>query len=152
MGDEDGLTHLGQSLGDLDDLSDTGLRLNDEEEEEEDEQGTMGRATVRSLHFGGFSDDEDGDDDATQGRKKSKAEVMKEVIAKSKAHKYERQKIREENEGIAEALDGDFDDLHKILFADTKPFAHQVRTGARLPRTHGATNINTHEHAHTHVH
>jgi len=40
-------------------------------------------------HFGGFGEDEDGNEDEDEGpaRKKSKAEVMEEVMAKSKAYK-----------------------------------------------------------------
>ncbi|KAF2270599.1 Nop14-like protein [Lojkania enalia] len=40
-------------------------------------------------------------------RKKSKAEVMKEVIAKSKLHKYERQQQKEDDEELREELDKD---------------------------------------------
>ena len=40
-------------------------------------------------------------------RKKSKAEVMKEVMAKSKLHKYERQQAKEDDEELREELDKD---------------------------------------------
>ncbi len=47
--------------------------------------GNIDQATVKHAHFGGFEDDdEDGEEPA---RKKSKADVMAEVIAKSKHHK-----------------------------------------------------------------
>ena len=39
---------------------------------------------------------------------KSKAEVMKEVMAKSKFYKAERQRIKEENEELRESLDAEF--------------------------------------------
>lgn len=44
---------------------------------------------MQKSHFGGFDDDEeeDEDEDGEPERKKSKAEVMSEVIAKSKEHK-----------------------------------------------------------------
>ena len=41
---------------------------------------------------------------------KTKAEVMREVIAKSKFHKAERQRIRDENDELRENLDADFDE------------------------------------------
>ena len=44
---------------------------------------------MKKAHFGGFDDDDgsDEDEDGEPARKKSKAEVMAEVIAKSKMHK-----------------------------------------------------------------
>ncbi|KAF2468235.1 Nop14-like protein [Lindgomyces ingoldianus] len=44
-------------------------------------------------------------------RKKSKAEVMKEVIAKSKLHKYERQQLKEDDDELREELDKDLPDV-----------------------------------------
>lgn len=48
-------------------------------------------------------------------RKKSKAEVMKEVIAKSKLHKYERQQQKEDDEDLREELDKDLNDVLAAL-------------------------------------
>lgn len=45
---------------------------------------------MKHTHFGGFEDDDDADEDDEPARKKSKAEVMAEVIAKSKQHKVRR--------------------------------------------------------------
>ena len=67
-------------------------------------EGLLDHDTVKKVHFGGFSDDEEEKEDEVYhsdplisrkspnqslqpDRKKSKAEVMAEVIAKSKAHK-----------------------------------------------------------------
>lgn len=79
--DEDlSLTHYGQSLSTMDDFDDAGLGLSDDEEEKKQMDGKI----VSRLHFGGFDDDvkeEEGD------RHKSKHEIMKEIIAKSKMHK-----------------------------------------------------------------
>jgi nucleolar protein 14 len=47
-------------------------------------------------------------------RKKSKAEVMKEVMAKSKLHKYERQAQKEDDDDLREELDKD---LNNVLAA-----------------------------------
>ncbi|CCC67955.1 hypothetical protein NCAS_0A13970 [Naumovozyma castellii] len=96
------LTHLGQSLeGDL------GLDA---------EEGEFLTKSKRP-HF---------DDDATLGevmeptRKKTKAEVMKEVIAKSKFYKHERQKAKEQMNDQIDVLDEDFDDVMSELMS-TQP-------------------------------
>lgn len=75
------LTHYGQSLADIDDFDDTGLALSDEED-----NGQLDRSIVNKMHFGGFDDDEQEPKDDND-RPKSKNEVMKELIAKSKMHK-----------------------------------------------------------------
>jgi nucleolar protein 14 len=48
-------------------------------------------------------------------RKKSKAEVMKEVIAKSKLHKYQRQQARDDDEELREDLDRELPNLLGLL-------------------------------------
>ncbi|KAF9699418.1 hypothetical protein EKO04_002102 [Ascochyta lentis] len=58
--------------------------------------------------------DEDGAEDMPE-RKKTKAEVMKEVIAKSKLHKYERQQAKEDDEELREELDKDLNDVLAAL-------------------------------------
>lgn len=58
-------------------------------------------------------DDEDGEDQPE--RKKSKHEVMKEVIAKSKFYKLERQKAKEEDDDLREELDKGLPDLFDML-------------------------------------
>ncbi|KAL4261065.1 NOP14 family protein, partial [Pleurotus pulmonarius] len=80
--DEDELTHYGQSLSNLDDFDNVGLTL---EEDDEEDPGQISREAVEKAHFGGFEDESDHEDEPE--RKKSKAEVMAEVIAKSKEHK-----------------------------------------------------------------
>lgn len=56
--DEDDLTHYGQSLSKFDDFDNAGLGLDEDEDE-----GQIDRDTVHKNHFGGFEEDEDGDDD-----------------------------------------------------------------------------------------
>ncbi|KAJ3917415.1 nucleolar protein 14 [Lentinula edodes] len=110
--DEDELTHYGQSLSKLDDFDDIGL----EEEDEDDETGRINEDIVKYTHFGGFDDDED-EDNGEPARKKSKAEVMAEVIAKSKGHKIRRQMEKEEGENVRHELDQAFDSLRSLLYA-----------------------------------
>jgi nucleolar protein 14 len=84
--DEDlSLTHYGQSLSTMDDFDDAGLGLSDDE----DEKKQMDSKIVSRLHFGGFEDDvQEGEGE----RHKSKHEIMKEIIAKSKMHKVKKKK------------------------------------------------------------
>ncbi|KAI0375922.1 Nop14-like protein [Pilatotrama ljubarskyi] len=110
--DEDELTHYGQSLSKLDDFDNVGLGLDDDDEDE----GQMDRRTVERSHFGGF-EDEDGEDEDEPARKKSKAEVMAEVIAKSKEHKFMRQTQQEEDENLRHELDQELDSIRSLLFA-----------------------------------
>ncbi|KAI0787126.1 Nop14-like family-domain-containing protein [Irpex lacteus] len=114
--DEDELTHYGQSLSNLDDFDNVGLGL---DEEEEADLGAIDRRTVQKSHFGGFDDDEeeDEDEDGEPERKKSKAEVMSEVIAKSKEHKFARQAQQEEDESLRHQLDEELNDLRSLLYA-----------------------------------
>ncbi|KAF8659134.1 hypothetical protein AX16_001904, partial [Volvariella volvacea WC 439] len=112
--DEDELTHYGQSLSKLDDFDDVNLRLDSEEEEE---SGQIGRDIVRKTHFGGFSDDEQDEESEEPARKKTKAEVMAEVIAKSKEHKLRRQMEKENEENIRHELDEEFSAIRDLLYA-----------------------------------
>ncbi|KAI0677280.1 Nop14-like protein [Trametes maxima] len=111
--DEDELTHYGQSLSKLDDFDNVGLGLDDDD----DDEGQMDRRTVERGHFGGFGDDEEEEDEDEPERKKSKAEVMAEVIAKSKEHKMMRQTQQEEDENLRHQLDEDLDSIRSLLFA-----------------------------------
>ncbi|KAG1759400.1 nucleolar protein 14 [Suillus occidentalis] len=114
---EEQLTHYGQSLSNLDDFDDVGLLM---DEDEDDDQGQPDRDIVGRAHFGGF-DDED-ETDHNSDRKKSKAEVMAEVIAKSKEHKARRQLEKVQEESMRHQLDDDFDSLRSLLFApDAQP-------------------------------
>lgn len=67
------------------------------------------------AHFGGFGDEEQTNEENDEDRQKTKAEVMKEVIAKSKAHKMERQQIKMQDEDLRQQLDDDFGDLRSLL-------------------------------------
>lgn len=83
------LTHRGRSLDDLD-------VFNSDPDEDLDYGDDLDADTVSSGHFGG---------------ERSRAEIMQEVIAKSKRHRLERQIQREEDEALCDALDADFNTL-----------------------------------------
>jgi nucleolar protein 14 len=123
--DEDELTHFGQSLGGLrDDFE----QLGGLSEEEDDETNPIRLA--RKRQFGSDNEDEaSGEEEEGPERKKSKTEVMKEVVAKSKLHKYERQKTKEDDEEEREKLDAEMGELWSLL-------------GARQPSNPGKTGFN----------
>ncbi|WWC69462.1 uncharacterized protein I206_103402 [Kwoniella pini CBS 10737] len=108
-----GLTHGGRSVMDLpgDDFDAQGFGENDDDDD--NDKGRVDRRTVNKVHFGGFDGEED--EEELHERKKSKAEVMNEIIAKSKAHKYERQQEKEADDELRDALDDDLDDLRALL-------------------------------------
>ncbi|KAL1603949.1 nucleolar complex protein 14 [Paraconiothyrium brasiliense] len=78
-----------------------------------DEDGFLKRKRRRDSE--GVEDEEDETAEDQPERKKSKAEVMKEVIAKSKQHKYERQQLKEDDDELREELDADFNDVLAAL-------------------------------------
>ncbi|PYH46671.1 snoRNA-binding rRNA-processing protein NOP14 [Aspergillus saccharolyticus JOP 1030-1] len=113
------LTHKGETLSfgegfNLDDFQEGDLGA-----EEEDDDSEFPRKRKRVLE----DDDVDladmtFDDDAGEEqpeRKKSKNEVMKEVIAKSKFYKLERQKAKEDDDDLREELDKGLPDLFDLL-------------------------------------
>ncbi|KAJ3087507.1 nucleolar complex protein 14 [Quaeritorhiza haematococci] len=100
--DEDELTHMGQSLSNLDSSF---ARFGSDSEDE----GNIDFSTVDRDHFGGFEEAKE------EGDRKSKSEIMKEVIAKSKFHKYERQKQAEENMQLAMEVDAELDSIWGLL-------------------------------------
>ena len=109
-----GLTHGGRSLDDLavDDFGDE----KSEEGVSEDDGELMRRKRKREN-----AAEDDGDDvdeevaDEQPECKKTKKEVMEEVIAKSKLHKYERQKAKEDDDDLREELDKGADDMLAML-------------------------------------
>lgn len=104
---EDELTHLGQSLSQMDD------EMFQKKNESDDEgNGFIDKHTVHAAHFGGFDDDPD--------RKKSKNEVMQEIIQKSKFHKAERQRLRDENQDLMQDVDAELDDIRSLLVSAPK--------------------------------
>lgn len=112
--DEVMLTHGGQSLKFDHEIGEEDYDAGSVAGSSEDEDGFLKRKRG--------SDDVDGEEDeggeAEEGkpeRKKSKAEVMKEVIAKSKLHKYERQAQKEDDDDLRAELDKDLNDVLAAL-------------------------------------
>jgi len=109
-----GLTHGGRAveeLGDDDLVGSAG--------EESDGDGDLirrkrGRSDLEEEEAIGEDEVSDQADDEPE-RKKSKKEVMEEVMAKSKLYKYERQKAKEDDDDLREELDKGFGDILSLL-------------------------------------
>ncbi|MCJ1417092.1 nucleolar complex protein 14 [Xylographa parallela] len=118
--EEGDLTHLGQSLSfdkdqRTDDFDESGISLSDGSDV--DEEGKQRSRKRRRL-----SDSEVRENGLTSGqdedvieKPKTKQEVMKEVIAKSKFHKYERQKAKEDDDDLRAELDQGLADIYTLL-------------------------------------
>ena len=112
--EETALTHGGKALDlDRDDFDMEGLEGSDDESD---------RGLKRRRSSAGSEEDDEeavydteAQDPDKPARKKSKAEVMKEVIAKSKMHKYERQKNKEDDEDLREELDNGLQEMLALL-------------------------------------
>ena len=110
------LTHLGKSIASMDSFDD--IPMSDDEEDEDGERRNRGQtdaSIVSRAHFGGFDDDEGDEGVDADGRPKTKREVMRELISKSKMYKMERQVQRDEDAKIIDGLDADFGELREIL-------------------------------------
>lgn len=114
------LTHGGKSLtfdedGELqddfdEDLSEDGSDMSDLEEHN--------RKRLKRLRDQ-VASHEDGDQEQPE-RKKTKREVMEEVIAKSKLHKYERQAAKEDDEDLRMQLDKDVASIRQLLMGKNR--------------------------------
>lgn len=105
---EEGLTHMGQSLSAMDDFGPA--PMSDDED--------MGAEMVSRTNFGGFEEELEEDEiigEDGEKRKKTKAEIMQEIIAKSKQGRSDRQRQAEEDDEAREALDADLEDLQMLL-------------------------------------
>ncbi|EIW76222.1 Nop14-like protein [Coniophora puteana RWD-64-598 SS2] len=123
--EEEDLTHYGQSLSKLDDFDNVGFPM-DEDDDEEGPSGRIDKEVVQKTHFGGFEDEQSEEEEEQPDRKKSKAEVMAEVIAKSKEHKLRRQMEREAEENMRHELDQDFASLRSLLYAPNPSSAASI--------------------------
>lgn len=112
------LTHSGQALDFTDEFDQGDLGLDEEDEEiaaimanrrklaEERGMGAMG---VNLEEMDGVNIEEEG-----TGRKKSKEEVMKEIIAKSKFHKAERQAAKDKDQAMIDEMN-DEDTMNALI-------------------------------------
>ncbi|KAI9371925.1 nucleolar protein 14 [Aspergillus egyptiacus] len=108
------LTHKGESLafGDVDGVRDD---FNEDVDADDMSDSEMPRKRKRALDDGEIGDYELPEEEEVPGRKKSKHEVMQEVIAKSKFYKAQRQMAKEDDDDLREELDKGLPDLFDML-------------------------------------
>jgi len=114
-GDEDSilkLTHLGNDLDQLDDYD----RFNPHEDSEDDDQAAPALTGDDKLDEAAHNAELE---ELHEHRSRPYSEIVAEIIAKSKHHRAERQKIAGENQDITEELDANFDDIMGSLTVDT---------------------------------
>ncbi|KAF1835426.1 nucleolar protein 14 [Decorospora gaudefroyi] len=116
--DEIELTHGGQSLRFDDEIGEEDYDAASVAGSSDDEDGFLQKKKRRRDEVDGEIDG-DAPEEEQPERKKSKAEVMKELVAKSKFYKYERQAQKEDDEDLREALDKDLNDVLTALRAHT---------------------------------
>lgn len=104
------LTHGGKNLDDVQDDFDEDMSGSEMSDLEEHNRKRLKRLREQVESF-----EEADEEDGAPERKKSKKEVMEEVIAKSKFHKYERQAAKEDDEGLRMELDGEMASIRQLL-------------------------------------
>ncbi|EEP76638.1 conserved hypothetical protein [Uncinocarpus reesii 1704] len=109
------LTHGGQTLT-FDETAGDDFEEDDLNGSEEDDESGKEKKRKRLVE----EDDMEGlaeasDEEGQPERKKSKQEVMKEVIAKSKMYKYERQKAKEDDDDLRATLDKGLPTLFEVM-------------------------------------
>lgn len=103
------LTHYGQSLSYNDDFEENDIDGSDQsgDDDETREIREMRRKRKMMAREAGIKLDGEEENENDEGplKKKSKQEVMKEVIAKSKFYKFERQMAKEKDEMVIDVMD-----------------------------------------------
>ncbi|KIW16946.1 hypothetical protein PV08_04136 [Exophiala spinifera] len=124
------LTHGGRSLdfgGDVrDDFDEDDVPAPDEDVADFEAQNDRPRKKLRledSVDDGGSEEE---DDDEMPARKKSKNEVMKEIIAKSKMYKAERQAAKADDDDLRAELDKGMGDFYAALRGHNPPEKQQA--------------------------
>lgn len=127
-----------QSLGDMERFDDSGPES--EEEADHDMEADM----VGALHFGGGLQrkrslgDGDGDGADEPNRRRSRKEIMEEVVMKAKKHKLERQEQKRTAETLTEQVDADLDDIRLLLMARS---SEVEAAQARQPRVKDSFDV-----------
>ena len=110
------LSHLGKSLGmSKDEIRDDYQESASEETDIDLEGAKRGKKRRRLSDASDNSSDKLIAKEIKPDQAKTKQEVMKEVIAKSKLHKYERQKAQEDDDDLRAELDEGLGDLYALL-------------------------------------
>ncbi|KAF2791561.1 Nop14-like protein [Melanomma pulvis-pyrius CBS 109.77] len=133
--DEIELTHAGQSIK-FDEAAEDYDAASIAGSSDGEESGFLQRKRRRDDGEGG-EEENDGPEEEQPERKKSKAEVMKEVMAKSKLHKYERQQLKEDDDDLRDELDKELPDILAALRGhfNKAPVAPEPPKEAETPKT-----------------
>lgn len=112
---EGGLTHGGKALEfddnePVDDFQEDDLDMEYDSDGSEREMQRLKR--LRSM---ASADDDNDEDQGGPERKKTKKEVMEEIIAKSKMHKYERQAAKDVDDDLRTELDKELQSIQMLL-------------------------------------
>lgn len=123
--EDEQLTHFGESLSfDKPNGPDS---FNEADLDQSDDDQSNGHTQERPRKRRRLSDTDSSDEDSVEGddirleRPKTKKEVMGEVIAKSKLHKYERQQAKEDDDDLRAELDKGLPDLFALMQGYPKP-------------------------------
>ncbi|KAG6040862.1 hypothetical protein E4U41_006834 [Claviceps citrina] len=107
----EGLTHMGKTL----DFKDDDFQEDDLELGYDSDGSVRERQRLKRLRSLALAGDEEGSENDEPEKKKTKKEVMEEVIAKSKMHKYERQAAKEVDEDLRAELDKELPGIQMLL-------------------------------------
>lgn len=124
------LTHGGKPLDELDDDEIEREAILRAYADEDDGSGALSARETAILNFGGGEDGQPGDE-----RRKTKAEVMSEIIAKSKMYKAIKAKQREDDLNLLQTLDSGFRELMK----EGRPMGSKSERNRAAKDVEGAT-------------
>ncbi|RXN07916.1 nucleolar 14 [Labeo rohita] len=113
LNEEEELTHYGQSLAEMEKMTDV-----IDSDSDSEEKGLLS-AELTATHFGGggglLKKKSGGDEDEEQHKPKSRQELIEELIIKSKQEKRERQTQKEEAQELTEKLDQEWKSIQNLL-------------------------------------
>lgn len=112
LGDDEILTHRGQTLADIEKFDDP--RSDDDEDDEE----RLGKSFVSDAHFGGGVLKMGDESEETRQNRET---LIDNLIAESKKRKEERQKEKEETDDLTDKLDLEFKDVMDAISAIKTP-------------------------------
>ncbi|KAH8890955.1 Nop14-like protein [Thozetella sp. PMI_491] len=124
----EGLTHGGKPLFDGEDAQDD-FEEDDLSSLDDDDPAKSERRALKRMRLEEDDAGSDGDGGDQPERKKTKSEVMQEVIAKSKEYKYLRQAAKEEDTELRSELDKELPELQALLLSQ-KPKPKDTKIGA----------------------
>uniref|UniRef100_A0AAY5KLX4 NOP14 nucleolar protein homolog (yeast) n=1 Tax=Esox lucius TaxID=8010 RepID=A0AAY5KLX4_ESOLU len=124
LNEEEELTHYGQSLAEMEKLTDMV-----DSDDDADERGLLS-AEMTASHFGGggllMKKTPGEQDEGGKQRAKSRQELIEELIIKSKQEKRERQTQKEESQVLTEKLDQDWKSIQGLLAHKNAPKADRA--------------------------